>query len=139
MNNITLIGNLGSTPLLRSANGTPVADLEVAVNRRFTVNGQQREETVWFKVVCWRALAQTVSTYLAKGRQVAVVGRMEAPEAYIDRDGNARARNRVTALNVQFLGANPDSSAADVDEAIEAAATVPMPSEEEIAAMAAAF
>lgn len=139
MNNITLIGNLGSTPVLRSANGTPVADLEVAVNRRFTVNGQQREETVWFKVVCWRALAQTCATYLEKGRQVAVQGRMEAPEAYIDRNGHPRARNRVTALNVQFLGANPATGAADMDEALEAAATVPMPTEEEIAAMAAAF
>ncbi|MFO7633305.1 MAG: single-stranded DNA-binding protein [Caldilinea sp.] len=140
MNTATLIGHLGNDPRTRTLdNGTSVADFDLAVNRRYTQNGQQVEQTVWINVTCWRGLAQTVGNFLTKGRQVAVVGRLEAPDAYIDRDGKARARNRVTALNVEFLGAGVAANAPELAGALEAAAAIAMPSEEEIAAVQAAF
>ena len=82
----------------------------MAVSRTWTnQEGQRQEKTVWFRVTAWRKLAETVSQYLTKGRQVLVVGELEEAQAYTDREGNPRASLEVTALTVRFLGSRGDS------------------------------
>ena len=103
---VILIGNLGSDPEMRyTPSGVPVASFSLAVNRVWTgQDGQQQEKTVWFRVTTWRKQAEIVSQYLSKGRQVMVVGEIEEPRAYIDREGNPRASLEVTARTIKFLG-----------------------------------
>lgn len=125
MNTISFTGHLGAAPRTRTlANGTPVTDFDVAVNRRFTQNGQVVEQTTWVNVTAWRGLAQTCAAYLEKGRHVLVTGRLEAPDAYLGQDGKPRSRNRVTATMVEFLGsgATADATAPEMDAALQAAA-----------------
>ena len=100
-----IIGNLGGDPELRfTASGTPVATFSVAVNRKWTnADGTPGEETKWFRVTVWRKLAETCNQYLAKGRQVMVIGRVAA-SAYIGQDGKPHASLEVTAESVRFLG-----------------------------------
>lgn len=106
----TIVGNLGRDPELRyTPNGQPVTDFSVAVNRKWTgQDGSPAEETVWFKVTCWGKLAETTNQYLAKGRQVLVVGRVNA-SAWTGQDGNPRATLELTAQTVQFLGSRGDA------------------------------
>lgn len=100
-----IIGNVGRDPELRyTQSGIAVCDFSVAVSRRWNdrTSGQQREETTWFKVSCWRQLAETANQYVHKGMQIMVTGRVDA-DAYIGQDGQARASLNLTALDMQFL------------------------------------
>ena len=109
---ITLIGNLGSDPEMRfTPTGVPVATFSLAVTRTWVNNqGERQEKTVWTRVTCWRKLAEFVSQYLTKGRQVLVVGELEEPRAWIDKKtGDPRAGLEITATTVQFVGNKPQS------------------------------
>lgn len=99
-----IVGNVGRSPELRYLqNGVAVCDFSVAVNRVYTTNNERREETTWFKVTCWRQLAETVAQYLTTGRQVMVVGDVKA-SAYLDKSGQPAATLELTAREVKFLG-----------------------------------
>jgi single-strand DNA-binding protein len=102
---LIIVGNLGNDPELRyTSAGAPVATFSVAVNREWTNNdGTPGEETKWFRVTVWRKLAETCAQYLAKGRQVMVIGRVAA-SAFSGQDGSPRASLEVTADSVRFLG-----------------------------------
>lgn len=102
---IIIIGNLGQDPEMRyTASGVPVTSFSVAVNRRWTSqDGQPQEKTTWFRVTAWRKLAETASQYLSKGRQVMIVGEVDDPSTWTDRDGNHRASLEVTARDIRFL------------------------------------
>ena len=100
-----IVGNLGRDPEMRfTPDGTPVTEFSVAVNKRWTgADGSQSEKTWWFRVTCWRKLAETTNQYLRKGRQVMVIGEIDA-SAYIPRDGGEpRASLDLTARDVRFL------------------------------------
>lgn len=131
---ITIIGNLGQAPEMRyTPSGVPVTSFSVAVNRRWTrEDGQQEEETIWFRVSAWRRQAEICNQYLTKGQRVLVVGRLQEPYIYTDQNGSARGSLQITAQNVQFLSTRAESEAlaTDTDQAGESAA--PAGSEEDI-------
>ncbi len=104
LNKILLIGNLGSDPEMRYIpRGRAVSNFSLEVNRRYTTSqGEQREETEWFRIAAWGQLAETTNQYLQKGSKVYVEGRV-ASSAYTDKDGQARASIEVTAERIQFL------------------------------------
>ncbi len=99
-----IIGNLGRDPEMRfTPDGTPVTNFNVAVNRRWTnADGSQGEKTTWFRVTCWRRLAETTNQYLRKGSAVMVIGEIEA-SAFLGQDGQPRAMLELTARDVRFL------------------------------------
>ena len=117
MNKILIIGNVGGEPEMRyTPNGNPVTSFSVATNRRYTVQGEQREETQWFRVSAWNRLAETCNQYVTKGMKVFVDGRLSVQE-YVAQDGQTRTSLNVTAFEVQFLnrpgepGGGPDEDA----------------------------
>ncbi len=131
---IILVGNLGRDPELRyTPSGQAVCNLSVASNRRYTdSNGQQREETIWFRVSVWGRQAETVNQYLRKGRQVLVEGRLIAdengnPRIWNRQDGTPAASFEVSAQTVRFLGGRAEADAAPGEVETSAAA----PAEEE--------
>ena len=101
--NVTILGHLGTDPLLRyTPNGIPVCNLSVAVNRRWAdANGDAQEETTWFKVVTWQGLAETCAQYLKKGRLVLVNGRIRTRQ-YEDASGLTRQAWELVARDVRF-------------------------------------
>ena len=101
LNKAILIGRLTRDPELRStSNDISVTSFTVAVDRNFT-NQQGEKETDFIPVVAWRKLAETCAKYLAKGRLVAVSGRMQV-RSYEGKDGK-RYVTEVVADEVQFL------------------------------------
>ena len=109
---LTIVGNLGSDPEMRyTPSGQAVTNFSVATNRRWTgSDGQQQEETVWFRVSAWSKLAETCNQYLTKGRQVLIEGRLVpdketgGPRIWTDNNGKPRASFEITAMEVKFLG-----------------------------------
>lgn len=106
---LTIVGNVGRTPQMRyTPAGVPVTDFSVAVNKSYTRDGEKIEKVKWYKVVCWRKLAEVTAEYLKTGRLVAVEGEVDV-EAYTDRDGNAVGKLVLTAQTVKFLGGRGES------------------------------
>ena len=111
MNKVILIGRLTRDPELRhTPQGTAVCQISVAVNRRGAQPGQQDADFI--NVSVWGVQAENVARYMAKGRQVAVEGRIQTRN-YDDKDGKKVYVTEVIATNVQFLdskGSGSDSS-----------------------------
>lgn len=112
MAKITIIGNLGSDPEMRYLpSGDAVTNFNVAVNRRIRGRdgGEDREETDWYRVACFRRLAEIANEYLAKGRQVYIEGRPRLSTWDDNQTGEKRARIEVEATDLQMLGSRADS------------------------------
>lgn len=110
LNRIILIGRLTRDPELRYVpSGQPVASFTLAVDRPFA-NQQGERQTDFIDIVAWRRLAEQVTQHLAKGRLVAVEGRLQI-RSYETQDGQKRKAAEVVADAVRFLdrkaGAGP--------------------------------
>lgn len=109
---IIVVGNLGNDPEMRYLpSGQPVTNFSLATNRRWNdpQTGQQRDETVWWRVSVFGAQAEACNQYLQKGRQALVEGRMRpdergGPRVFQRQDGTWGASYDITAERVQFLG-----------------------------------
>ena len=118
MNKIILVGRLSQEPELRQTpSGVSTCTFNIAVNRNFT-NQEGEREADFFRVVTWRGLAENVSKYCNKGKQVAVEGRVQN-RTYEAEDGTVRHVTEVIADNVEFLGSTNAStqSTQDIEEA----------------------
>lgn len=104
INIVAVSGNLTRDPELRStAGGTSVSTLRMAVNeRRKDASGEWAERANFFDVVVWGAQAEACAKYLAKGRPVAVQGRLQWRE-WETREGGKRQTVEIVAERVQFL------------------------------------
>ena len=76
INRVIITGNLTRDPELRSLpSGTSVCELRVAVNsQRKDESGNWVDKPNYFNVKVWGAQGENCSTYLSKGRPVAVDG-----------------------------------------------------------------
>jgi single-strand DNA-binding protein len=106
INRVVLTGNLTADPELRALpSGSSVGRLRLAVNtrRKNSQTGEWEEKPNYFTVTVWGAQADTCAQYLAKGRPIAVDGRLEWRQ-YTTQDGQKRDAVEVIADSVQFLG-----------------------------------
>lgn len=111
MNKLYLIGNLTADPAQRDVGTKKVTDFRIAVNRRFTKNGEK--VTDFFRIQAWNALGDNCMKFLAKGRKVAVVGELH-PDTYTDNEGQTRMSLDVVADEVEFL--TPKSEAQEPEK-----------------------
>lgn len=101
-----IVGNLGRDPEMRYLpSGIAVCDFSVAVSESWTDrnSNERKEKTTWYRVSAWGPLGETCSRFLAKGRQVMVVGTVEA-RAYMDKSNQPMATLELRARDVRFLG-----------------------------------
>ena len=106
-----IVGNVGRDPELRYLqSGRPVCSFTVAVNETWTdkQSNEKREKTNWYKVSAWGPLGETANQFVAKGRQVMVIGTVEA-RPYADNAGQPAASLELTARDIRFLGSRADS------------------------------
>jgi len=112
VNKVILIGNVGKDPEIRYfENDRAVANFPLATTERgFTMaNGQQvPERTEWHNVVVWGGLAKVVESYVKKGTQIFVEGKLRT-RSWDDKDGNKRYTTEVYADNIQLLGRKNDN------------------------------
>ena len=102
---ITVVGNVGVVPTLRSvAGGATVAGFRVASTRRRQDKdtGEWSDgETLWFGVTCWRTLAEHCALSLRKGDRVVVHGRLVA-KAWRTEQGEERSGMEIDAITVGY-------------------------------------
>jgi single-strand DNA-binding protein len=106
INRVIVTGNLTRDPELRSLpSGNSVCKLRIAVNsrRKDSASGDWVDKPNYFDVTVWGAQGENCATYLAKGRPVAIDGRLEWRE-WETQEGAKRQAVEIIADSVQFLG-----------------------------------
>jgi single-strand DNA-binding protein len=87
-------------------------------------NGRNWEITTWWRITCWRGLAETVNQYVTKGNQIFVEGTVQGeaadgalrPRVWTGNDGIARASFEITARDIKFLGSREGAAGAPMGE-----------------------
>lgn len=105
-NKVILVGNVAKDPEIRYiGSGAGVTKF------RFAVNSNKRdakpEDTLFVDVIAWDKLAETCNTYLKKGTQCLVEGRLSIRH-YDDKEGNKRQATEVVIGTMQMLGSPRD-------------------------------
>ena len=104
-NRVILVGNLTRDPEIRyTQSGKAVTKFTLAVN-----NPRNKEETTFVDIVAWDRLGETCNTYLKKGSNTLIEGRLVI-RSYDDKDGNKRKATEVVIDNMQMLGSRPGGS-----------------------------
>lgn len=112
MNRACVLGNLTRDPELRQTpTGTSVCSLRIAVNTRRKVGEQWEDKPNYFNVTVWGKQGERCAEYLAKGRQVAVDGRLEWREW--ESDGGRREAVEIIADDVRFVGGRGEAKEAE--------------------------
>jgi single-strand DNA-binding protein len=116
-NQAIIMGNLTRDPELRSTpGGQQVASFAVATNRSWMDGSGERKEAVeYHEIVAWGKLGELAATYLAKGRKVMVIGRLQTQSW--EKDGVKRSRTEIVASDINFLDAPGVAGAAPVSPA----------------------
>lgn len=120
---ITIIGNLGRDPEMRyTTSGQAVTSFNVATNRVYTgTDGQQVNETTWFKVSVWGRQAETCNQYLRQGSRVLVEGRLVpdlqtgGPKIWTRQDGTPGASFEISSNFVKFLSTRQETESLQSD------------------------
>jgi len=104
------MGRLTKDPEVRytQTNNTLVASFSIAVNRRFTREG----DTVtadFFNVTAWSKTGEIVSKYFKKGQQIAVVGRLQNRN-WTDQQGVKHYATDIIAEEVDFAGSKTENN-----------------------------
>jgi single-strand DNA-binding protein len=105
LNRVLLTGNLTRDPELRATpGGMSVCELRLAVNgrRKEPSTGLWVDDPNYFNIVVFGSDAESCARYLAKGKPIAVDGRLKWRE-WVAQDGSKRQATDVIAERVQFL------------------------------------
>ena len=109
MNKVILMGRLTRDPEVRytQTNNTMVASFSLAVNRRFTRQGEERQAD-FINIVAWSKLAEFCSKYFKKGQQVGIIGRIQT-RTWDDDQGQKHYITEVVAEEAYFADGKRDS------------------------------
>jgi len=111
LNKVMIIGNLGKDPEMKyTVSGKPITTFSVAVGRSYrSAEGENRDETEWFRVVAWDKLAETCNQYLHKGSKVYIEGRLQT-RTWKDTNGADQRMVEVVANEMMMLDGRPGGS-----------------------------
>lgn len=98
LNQVTLIGNVGKDPDIRTTQaGKKIANLSVATSETWNdrASGERKERTEWHRVVIMNdALAGVVERYVKKGSKLVVQGSLQTRK-WTDQSGQERYSTEV--------------------------------------------
>ena len=109
LNKVTLIGNLGNDPEVRSTTGgNRVATFSLATSRSWNdAGGTKQEKTEWHRCVVWNTknsqLADIVEKYVHKGDKIYVEGRIEYRQ-WQDKENQTRYSTEINVRELIMLG-----------------------------------
>lgn len=101
-NKVILIGNMTADPELKQTQSAlSVSTFSIAVNRRFSKEGEQACDFI--NIVAWRQQAEFVCKYFKKGQAILVCGQLQT-RTWTDNQGQKRYATEVVADEVSFVG-----------------------------------
>ena len=101
MNNVTLIGSIGSeAQITRFNDGNAVARFNLATTKSYRKNdGKYKNVTEFHRVFAWGNLASFIEKYGEKGKKVAIHGRL-VNRTYLNPSGEKRSLTEVEVRHI---------------------------------------
>lgn len=99
MNTIYIAGNLGGDPVTRfTPGGQKVTTFNIATN----VKKGENSITIWYKITIWGDRFDKMMTYIKKGSSLIVIGELQKPEIWTDKEGRPQITLEVWADILRF-------------------------------------
>ena len=113
MNKVVLMGRLTKDPEVRytQSSNTLVANFNLAVNRRFVKQGEERQAD-FISVIAWSKTGEFCSKYFKKGQQVGIIGRIQTRN-WEDDQGQKHYVTEVVAEEAYFADSKKENGAFD--------------------------
>lgn len=104
-NKVQLIGHVGQDPEVKTLDGgKKLANITIATNDYYINDkGDKVEQTEWHRLTAWGKVAEIIEKYVAKGKEVAVEGKL-THRSYEDKEGNKRYITEVVINDILLLG-----------------------------------
>src|SRR5512138_855085 len=108
-NRVQLIGNLGQDPETKTLEGgKKVVKFSLATDESYKDHeGKKVEVTTWHNIVIWNGLGEIAATYLKKGRQVAIEGKITY-KVFEDKNMVTRYFTEIVATDLMLLRDSKD-------------------------------
>lgn len=107
MNKAILMGRLTRDPEMRTTpQGVSVCSFSIAVNRRFSREGQQQADFI--NCVAWRQQAEFICKYFTKGSMIAVIGSIQT-RTWDGQDGKKQYATEVVVDEAHFTGSKAET------------------------------
>ncbi|MCK9473192.1 single-stranded DNA-binding protein [Sulfurimonas sp.] len=111
-NKVILVGNLTRDIELRySQGGMAIANTAIATSRKFTVNGEKKEEVCFVDITFFARSAEIANQYLRKGSKILVEGRLNFDQ-WVDQNGQKRSKHSVVVETMQMLDSKGENQGA---------------------------
>lgn len=116
-NKVVLAGNLTRDIELKySQSGSAIANTAIATSRKFTVNGEKKEETCFIDITFFGRSGDVANQYLQKGSKILVEGRLNF-EQWADKEtGAKRSKHSVIVETMQMLDTKPKNEYAQQEQ-----------------------
>jgi len=106
-NKIILVGNLTRDIELRySQSGSAIANAAIATSRKFTSNGEKKEEVCFVDLTFFGRSGEIANQYLKKGSKILVEGRLNF-DTWVDNTGAKKSKHSVIVESMQMLDSKP--------------------------------
>ena len=106
-NKVILVGNLTRDIELRySQNGSAIANTAIAATRKYTSNGEKKEETCFVDITFFARSAEIANQYLRKGSKILIEGRLNFDQ-WLDQNQQKRSKHSVVVETMQMLDRKP--------------------------------
>ncbi len=113
MNKVILMGRLARDPELQTTpQGTTVCRFTIAVDRRFSKDGQRQADFI--SCTAWRQLAEFICKWFKKGSMISVVGSIQT-RSWDGQDGKKQYATDVVVDEAYFTGSKAESGTAAPD------------------------
>lgn len=104
MNKVIMIGHLARDIELRYTQGSvAIGSTGIAVTRKYTLNGEKREETCFIDITFFGKQAEIANQYLNKGSKLLIEGRLKF-EQWQDNNGQNRSKHSIAVESMEMLG-----------------------------------
>ena len=109
MNKVIMMGRIANELELKTTpNGVTVCTFRLAVDRNYQKKGEEKA-TDFFNVIAWRATAEFIVKWFAKGKMLLIEGEMQTQQ-YTDKNGNSATWYEMVAEKVYFTGEKNDTA-----------------------------
>lgn len=103
-NKIVLVGHLTRDIELKyTQGGAAIGSCGIAVTRKYTLNGEKREETCFIDITFFGKRAEIANQYLSKGSKLLIEGHLKFDQ-WTDNNGQNRSKHTVAVENMEMLG-----------------------------------
>ena len=114
INKVTLLGNVGKDPEIRStAGGMTVASFSLATaDRQKDAQGNWTDKTEWHNLVCFQRTAEVVRDYVKKGTQLFIEGKIQTRSWDDKTSGEKKYKTEILVNELTLLGGKPSGEGA---------------------------